>query len=141
MLNTEDKNVPGKKSVVSAAIFFIAVPSALASRAMVVLVVASCCVTKLKTFHISQFCTLHNGGEGLRGSRQYPSATCSSPTTAFATRQTPTEIAVSPKPSCCHLRSGLGRAGYSIGRERAACGAQSWQSSPRPRSQSQFLVK
>jgi hypothetical protein len=49
MLKTEDKNVPGKKSVVRAAIVFIAVPSALASLAMVVLVVASCCVTRLKT--------------------------------------------------------------------------------------------
>lgn len=49
MLNTEDRNVPGRKTMVSAAIIFIAAPSALASRAMVVLVVASCCVTRLNT--------------------------------------------------------------------------------------------
>lgn len=94
MLNTEDKNVPGKKSVVRAAIVFIAVPSALASRAMVVLVVASCCVTRLKTYHVSQICHSSDGQEGLRGSKQYLSATCSSPTIAFVTRQTLTDLSL-----------------------------------------------
>lgn len=39
---TEDKKVPGKKTIVSAAMTFIELPSALASRAIVALVAASC---------------------------------------------------------------------------------------------------
>lgn len=47
---TEDMKVAGKKTMVKAAIIFIDVPSAFASRAMVVLVAASCCVTRLKPY-------------------------------------------------------------------------------------------
>jgi hypothetical protein len=50
MLKTEAKNVPGRNTIVIAAMVFIAAPSALASSAIAVLVVASCCVTRLKTF-------------------------------------------------------------------------------------------
>lgn len=49
---TDDKNVPGRKTIVKAAMIFMDVPSAFASRAMEVLVVASCCVTRLKTFEL-----------------------------------------------------------------------------------------
>jgi hypothetical protein len=49
MLKTEARNVLGRNTMVRAAMVFIAAPSALASSAIAVLVVASCCVTRLKT--------------------------------------------------------------------------------------------
>jgi hypothetical protein len=49
---TEDRNVPGRNTIVKAAMIFIEVPSSRASRAMVVLVAASCCVTRLKTYAV-----------------------------------------------------------------------------------------
>lgn len=50
MLKIEATNVPGRNTMVRAAMVFIAAPSALVSSAIAVLVLASCCVTRLKTF-------------------------------------------------------------------------------------------
>ena len=81
MLKTEAKNVPGRNTIVMAAIVFIAAPSAFASSAIAVLVLASCCVTRLKTFessvHGRQFDVIWQA-EDLRDSLQCPSEICSS---------------------------------------------------------------
>jgi hypothetical protein len=50
MLKTDDKDVPGKKITVKAAVIFIEISSAFTSRVMVVLVAASFCVARLKIY-------------------------------------------------------------------------------------------
>jgi hypothetical protein len=130
MLNTEAKNVPGRKTIVSAAMVFIAAPSALASSAIAVLVVASCCVTRLKTCE-----TLardprnsRNPTKDLQDSTSRLCETCNSQANASETPPTPKNSGSNLKSWLQHSEDHHREDTHNTDRAKLASGAGSSQS-------------